>query len=139
MATITDETRVLRSGAIAGWFQCDDPARDYPGILKVEEHSDGFWYDVGGEARGESGGVVRVEAKEIVSVENLTERLNAAVGAMEEAGESVPHYEILVKKVVPFDESTEVSIIIEDELCRVFIPDRGECERVGVPIKRLTH
>jgi len=40
------------------------------------------------------------------------------------------------KEIVPLDVVTKRYVIIEDEEYRVFVPDPGECERVGIPVRR---
>lgn len=64
------------------------------------------------------------------------ERLNAA--ADKEGIAFVENHKSFVARVIPFDEPTEISVLIEDEEDRTFAPDPGECER-GIPVKRLRH
>jgi hypothetical protein len=135
--------QVLRTGKIAGYHSLFDPEGGpdgdgcEDGFLFVEQRSDGKWYDAEHDTL--------IEAKEIKCVdENFTKRLNAAVEAMYEAGElksgePPPHPETLINKVIPFDEPIRIEVIIEDEDFCIFTPNPGECERVGLPIKRLRH
>jgi len=43
---------------------------------------------------------------------------------------------IEAREIVPLDVVTERYVIIEDEEDRVFVPTPGECERVGMPVRR---
>jgi hypothetical protein len=104
--------RVLRTGKVAGWYIRDNVADDYRGYLLVEERSDRQWHDAELDAV--------IQAMEVASIENLVERLNCG-------------------ETISFDEPTKISVLIEDECCRTFAPDPGECERVGIPIRRLTN
>ena len=104
--------------SIAGYYILDDPTGGptgdgcEDGFLQVELRRDGQWYDAELD--------VVITTFEIAPVENLVERLNRG-------------------ETIPFDESTEISVLIEDEEYRIFAPDPGECERVGLPIRRLRH
>jgi hypothetical protein len=99
---------------IIGHYVLDNPSggpdRDgtSPGSLVVEQHSDGHWYDASLNCR--------IEAFEIAPTS------------------SIPHY---FSEPPPFDEQTEIYVVIEDEYFRTFVPKPGECERVGLPVRRL--
>jgi hypothetical protein len=103
---------------VAGYYILDNPTGGSTGdgsergFLQVERRSNGQWYDIELDAV--------ITAFEIAPVANLVERLNRG-------------------ETIPFDEPTEISVMIEDDEYRTFVPDPGECERVGLPIKRLRH
>jgi len=116
---------------IAGYYVLDDPEGGptsdgcEDGFLHVEKRSDGQWYDTEID--------VVITAFEVFLVENLIERLNAAVE------QGMPNTLDLPQRIIPFDEPTPVMTVIEDEDLRRFVPSSGECERVGLPIRRLRH
>ena len=113
-----DQHQILRTDKIAGYYILDDPTggptRDgcEDGYLHVEKLDNGQWYDTELDAV--------IEAREIQVVDAPLETWSVPDGP-------------------PFDAPTEISVIIEDDQYRVFVPNPGECERVGMPIKRLTH
>jgi hypothetical protein len=104
--------QVLRAEKLAGRFVCDNAVNDEHGYLLVEQRSDGKWYDAELDAS--------IEAFEIAPVKNL---------------------EVLRLRPEdrPLDAATEIFTIIEDDQHGVFVPDPGECQRVGIPVKRLAH
>src|SRR6516165_4369418 len=43
---------------------------------------------------------------------------------------------IEAREIVPLDVVTQKYVIIEDEEYRMFVPAPGECERIGMPVRR---
>jgi hypothetical protein len=121
---------MVRAAQITG-YDADDGE---PGVLRVERLSDDQWYDA---AFG-----VAIEAKEVLCRTSPTylERIDRAVderwgrkkfrGRWRAGGVSLD-------ELVPFDEPTKIIIVIEDEEGRTSAPEPGECERVGIPVKRI--
>jgi len=83
------------------------------GCLNVERRSDGEWYDADENSR--------ITAFEIAPMEEKYVE-------MKFAGEPLP-----------LEAQTTILTMIEDEEGRDFIPAPGECERVGIPVKRIGH
>jgi hypothetical protein len=91
------------------WFAIDEP-----GELEIERRADGRWYDLEFETAVAATydphmQCIRIEEEDC----GLKVTVDEDSVAVEAVGAGYPHY--------------------------VFIPDPGECERVGLPVRSVTH